>query len=92
MAANHDGFEVSRHSGTPRAWLIFGCAVYGAFASILVASIFGMALDFVRGPEMVPSIPIAGAIASFGVFGAIMCLAKFRLLWGQLSATRKPAP
>lgn len=92
MAESQDGFGTSGQSGSPRAWLIFGCAVYGGFAIVMLVAVAGMAIDLARGEAVARSIPIAGVIAVFGSVGAFTCLAKVRSLHGQLLVRRSANP
>jgi hypothetical protein len=91
MVANGEGLEIGGRSRTPRAWLIFGCSVYGLFALVLIGGVLGMALDLAQSHPTGRSMLIAGVIAAVGILTAFECLAKFRIRYSQLSAHRNIA-
>jgi hypothetical protein len=92
MVANGEGVEISGRSRTPRAWLIFGCSVYGVFGLVLVVGVLGMAIDLAKSHPTGRSMLIAGVVAAVGIATAFECLAKFRIRYSQLSAHRNIAP
>ena len=92
MVADGDNVEVSGHSRTPRAWLIFSCTVWGLFAAVLIFAVVGTAINVEPGQLMKWAMSINGFIAAFGTVIAFRCLARVRVLYGQLSAHRDIMP
>ena len=91
MVADGNDFETRGRSRTSKAWLIFGCTIWGLFATVLAISVLGLGIGLVQGQVDERFFSVELVMAAFGALAAFRCVVKCLGLYQILSARRDTA-